>query len=227
MGLDAEPAGDPDHLEAPSAGAARLGQLVAQRLDLLHRAAPAARPAGRPAPARRPRSGRPRWPGPRARAATVSPRTRRRARHRPRPAPGSPATQATSRSPKVWPWSRATRPCLHSSSRARKRTMISMRVVRWPVRVRKVARPRAGRRRLELGHGVGHGDRVHGHVVEVDGGTGRSAVARRKAAATWSGVTPSSRSGAPTARSSSSPAVRGTDRAACSISTANPSAAAA
>ena len=37
MGLDAVPAGDPDHLEAPALDPARLGQLLAQRVDLLHR----------------------------------------------------------------------------------------------------------------------------------------------------------------------------------------------
>ena len=37
MGLDAEPAGDPDHLEAPVPLSARLGQLVAERVDLIHR----------------------------------------------------------------------------------------------------------------------------------------------------------------------------------------------
>src|SRR5664280_1460368 len=50
-------------------------------------------------------------------------------------------THPTSRSPKVWPWSREIRPCLHSSSRARKRTMISMREVRCWVRVRNVTFP--------------------------------------------------------------------------------------
>ena len=37
MGLDAVPPGDPDHLEAPPLDPARLGQLVGQRVDLLHR----------------------------------------------------------------------------------------------------------------------------------------------------------------------------------------------
>ena len=35
MGLDAQPAGDPHHVEAPVALAAGLGQLVAERLDLV------------------------------------------------------------------------------------------------------------------------------------------------------------------------------------------------
>ena len=46
--------------------------------------------------------------------------------------------------------------------------MISMREERWPVSARKVDRPIAGRRIVELGDRVGHGDRVHRHVVEID-----------------------------------------------------------
>ena len=55
MGLDAVAAGDPGHLEAPASGPARLGQLLAHRLDLLHRQLEQlGQQAGR-APARRPR----------------------------------------------------------------------------------------------------------------------------------------------------------------------------
>ena len=49
--------------------------------------------------------------------------------------------------------------------------MISMREVRWPVRVRKVERPpRDGQPHGQLGHGVGHRHRVDGHVVQIDDG---------------------------------------------------------
>ena len=46
--------------------------------------------------------------------------------------------------------------------------MISIRDVRWPVSSRNVDGPDPGQAQGQLGHGVGHGDGVHGHVVEVD-----------------------------------------------------------
>src|SRR5664280_805245 len=145
MGLDPEAAGDPDHVEAPVPLAARLGQLVAQRVDPFDRYL---EELGQKAGGYRfdghhqdgldgPGFGRER-PGGSGRGHPSYSSVK--------PTPTGTCVRAsgthpTSRSPKVWPWSREIRPCLHSSSRARKRTMISMREVRCWVRVRNVTFP--------------------------------------------------------------------------------------
>ena len=129
----------------------------------------------------------------------------RRRRPRPLAAPASPsaASQMMERSPKVVPCPRVTRPILHSSSRARKRTMTWIQV---PAPVTRAAEqhgtPRFGQGGDQLGHGLGHRDGVHGQC-EVDPGhrpLGRAA----QVAYAVLGVIPR-RSGACPTKSSSSP----------------------
>ena len=228
MGLHAQPAGHPHHLEAPAPVPAGGDELVAEGLDLFgrhleelgqhadgHRLDGGDEHGldgpglGRRAPSQPSYSSRSE-PGDAGTGTARRPPSRRRARRRSHPGRSS------------------TRPCLHSSSRARKRTMISMRARRCPVSSRKVTSPGAGQPDDELGHGVGHGHRVHRHVVEVHGG--RRPLGRGPAEGARPGrpaVTPASRSGPRPARSSSRPAVRGTARAARSMRALKASAAAA
>ena len=114
------------------------------------------------------------------------------------------------RSPKVVPCPSVTLPILHSSSRARKRTMTSMRVRQSRTRARNDAARCDSGTADQLGDRLGHRDGVHGDVREVDprhrplGATRAGRPGPRPRA-----VMPASRSGAWTTKSSSSPTSRG------------------
>ena len=150
-------------------------------------------------------------------SSIVSPRRRRR----PIAAASGSASphHSISMSPNRSAWSSSTRPCLNSSSTARKRTITSSRSTRSAVRRANVTRPSAGQLVDQLGHGVGDADADRGDVEQVDPrhrlGRERARWRRRAGAA---GVTPASRSGTSSAKRSSGPTCRGTLRSAASAS---------
>ena len=126
----------------------------------------------------------------------VSRRSRRSPARVARPRRVAARASAISMSPKVSAWSSSTRPCLNSSSTARKRTMTSSRSTRPSVRRRKRDAPDPRQLVDQLGDRVGHADADRGDVGEVDRRHrlgGRWPAGRRRQ--TSAAVTPSSRSG--------------------------------
>ena len=114
-------------------------------------------------------------------------------------------------------WSRSTRPCLNSSSTARKRTTTSSRSTSAVGERAERDAPDRGQLVEQLGDRVGDARPDRRDVVEVDA---RHRLRARRPAGTRpagrSAVTPASRSGVRSRKRSSSPATRGNDRPASS-----------